>query len=698
MKNQSFHGILLDNLLDFGPNVPKAITRQRNLIWDMMDEGIKNGIVRPLNRTIFAVDKYEEAFRYMASGKHTGKVVICIREEEKPDANGVYQGMLNETFISALPRTVFLSDKCYIVTGGLGGFGLELILWMIEREARNFVVTSRTGIKDLYQKTRLDYFASRGATIKIFTQDTTNEEGAEALISEAETLGEVGGVFHLAMILKDGLFDNQSLKSFNAVLQPKSVVFTLLDKITRRRCSKVDYFVAFSSVSCGMGNPGQTNYGFANSTMERICEQRRVDGLHGFAIQWGPIGDVGYIIDNVRGNEIVVCGSIPQRMPSCLSSLDRLLQTSHSVCSNLIKLDYVLEAGGGKASLIKTVANILGVKDYEKLEPSVTLGELGMDSLMGVEVKQAIERDYDVALSMQDVRKLTIGRILEISAGQSRAQEGSCSVNAAELSIDDKLLPSDPFIYLNDILNGDPIIFMPQLDGDFELMIKLAKKLNRPAVGLNWTKDCVNLDTVEDTAAHFIKVIEEHMPNLSTNYDLIGYSFGGIISVEMALQLQAKKSTRLGLFQKLILLDSAPKQYKIFVTEANKTHVEGGIFKGNDFIETTAIFLMNKFPVEYEKVREDLKQLDSIEKRILYAQDTFNQYTKLEVQTETIQNLIQTYYNKVLMIHNYDCEDKFNGDIMLIRASECLIKIEEIVKPDYWISDVSSFLQSLCQF
>lgn len=52
-------------------------------------------------------------------------------------------------------------------------------------------------------------------------------------------------------------------------------------RVTRAACPELDYFVAFSSVSCGRGNAGQTNYGFANSTMERVCERRRQDGLPG---------------------------------------------------------------------------------------------------------------------------------------------------------------------------------------------------------------------------------------------------------------------------------------------------------------------------------------------------------------------------------------------------------------------------------
>lgn len=54
-----------------------------------------------------------------------------------------------------------------------------------------------------------------------------------------------------------------------------------IPRVTRKKCPDLDYFVVFSSVSCGRGNAGQSNYGFANSAMERICEQRHHDGLPG---------------------------------------------------------------------------------------------------------------------------------------------------------------------------------------------------------------------------------------------------------------------------------------------------------------------------------------------------------------------------------------------------------------------------------
>ena len=77
--------------------------------------------------------------------------------------------------------------------------------------------------------------------------------------------------------------ENQSIDSFQRVCQPKVQATINLDKVTREldACRGLEWFVVFSSVSCGRGNGGQANYGFANSVMERICEQRHRDGLPG---------------------------------------------------------------------------------------------------------------------------------------------------------------------------------------------------------------------------------------------------------------------------------------------------------------------------------------------------------------------------------------------------------------------------------
>jgi fatty acid synthase len=76
--------------------------------------------------------------------------------------------------------------------------------------------------------------------------------------------------------------ENQTNENFIKVAEPKVQGTVHLDQCSRQLCQEsLDWFVVFSSVSCGRGNAGQANYGFANSSMERICEQRRVDGFPG---------------------------------------------------------------------------------------------------------------------------------------------------------------------------------------------------------------------------------------------------------------------------------------------------------------------------------------------------------------------------------------------------------------------------------
>ena len=136
-----------------------------------------------------------------------------------------------------------------------------------------------------------------GVKVLSLTDDVGTKEGATCVVKKARKLGPLGGIFHLAVVLKDGLFENQTIEAFQAVSKPKYNGTINLDQLTREKdvAKDLHWFVVFSSVSSGRGNAGQANYGFANSAMERICEERARSGLPGVAIQWGAIGDVGLI-------------------------------------------------------------------------------------------------------------------------------------------------------------------------------------------------------------------------------------------------------------------------------------------------------------------------------------------------------------------------------------------------------------------
>lgn len=74
-KGASFHGIMVDKFFEASPTYKALLIHQ-------LKEGLTNGSVKPLVRTVFNVDEVEKAFRFMGAGKHVGKVVIKIRDEE----------------------------------------------------------------------------------------------------------------------------------------------------------------------------------------------------------------------------------------------------------------------------------------------------------------------------------------------------------------------------------------------------------------------------------------------------------------------------------------------------------------------------------------------------------------------------------------------------------------------------------------
>lgn len=132
-----------------------------------------------------------------------------IRKEE-PER----QALPSKISVRAICRTLCHPQHVYLITGGLGGFGLELAQWLINRGARKLVLTSRSGIRTGYQARCIHFWRRTGVSVLISTLNIAKADDADELIKQCQTMGPVGGVFHLAMVLRDCLFENQNIKNF----------------------------------------------------------------------------------------------------------------------------------------------------------------------------------------------------------------------------------------------------------------------------------------------------------------------------------------------------------------------------------------------------------------------------------------------------------------------------------------------------
>ena len=206
-------------------------------------------------------------------------------------------------------------------------------------------------------------------------------------------------------------------------MAPKALATKYLDEISRKLCPNLKHFVVFSSVSCGRGNAGQSNYGMANSVMERIIENRHKQGLPGKAVQWGAVGEVGLVADMQEDKlDMEIGGTLQQRISSCLQELDPLLTTPEPIVASMVVAEKRIRTDGNE-SILETVLNIMGIRDIKSLSMDMTLSDSGMDSLMAVEIKQTLEREFDLQLTPQDLRSMTFQKLIEISESRVSSEE-----------------------------------------------------------------------------------------------------------------------------------------------------------------------------------------------------------------------------------------------------------------------------------
>ncbi|CAB1338338.1 unnamed protein product [Coregonus sp. 'balchen'] len=638
LKNVAFHGILLDALFEEG-------NREWEEVSQLLKEGIVGGVVKPLRTTVFERDQVEDAFRYMAQGKHIGKVLLQVRSEEKGSGT---QAVGSPLSLPAICRTFCPASHSYIITGGLGGFGLELAHWLTERGARKLVLTSRSGIRNGYQAKRVREWQGMGVQVLVSTSDVSTQEGAERLINEACRLGP--------------LFLDVNKPKYNGTLH--------LDKVTRKLCPDLSYFVAFSSVSCGRGNAGQSNYGYANSAMERVCEQRRHDGLPGLAVQWGAIGDVGVVLETMGGNDVVVGGTLPQRITSCLEVLDRFLCERRPVMSSFVLAErsVVKSEGTGQRDLVEAVAHILGVRDVSSLNADASLADLGLDSLMGVEVRQTLERDYDIVMAMREIRQLTINKLRELAsqpAGMAESHQSPVKKGGVHSLLESDLSlmlvnPDGPTVSrLNEVQSAErPLFLVHPIEGSIAAFHTLTAKLSVPCYGLQCTK-AAPLDSIQSLATYYVECIRQVQSE--GPYRIAGYSFGACVAFEMCSQLQAQGRT----VDYLFLFDGS-HSYVAAYTQSYKSKLTPGK-ESEAETEALCAFIQQFTGIEYNKLLETLLPLSDLKARVNMAVDLITSSHK-NVSKDSLRFAAATFYYKLKAADGYVPATKYHGNVTLLRA------------------------------
>ena len=215
---------------------------------------------------------------------------------------------LGRHHVQATQPPVLDQEGSYLVTGGLGGLGLQVAQWLVAQGARHLVLAGRRGATTPAAQRAIESMQAAGAQITVVQADLAEQAAVRDLVAISQSVAPLRGIIHAAGILDDGLLLQQTPDRFAAVMAPKVAGSWHLHTLTRSL--PLDFFVCFSSVSALLGNRGQSNYAAANAFMDALAHQRHQAGQPALSINWGGWAEVGLAATLVQQTAAAGLGAI----------------------------------------------------------------------------------------------------------------------------------------------------------------------------------------------------------------------------------------------------------------------------------------------------------------------------------------------------------------------------------------------------
>ncbi len=386
--------------------------------------------------TFYEAEKIREAFELMARSRHIGKLLVDLSRGEV------------ETLRREEPRPVVRSDGCYVVTGGTSGFGLATAGWLASSGAGKVILISRSGKKAPGIEETVRQMEQHGTEVDIRSLDVTEPEALRTLLKETgDSRFPLRGVVHAAMVLDDAMMANVTVESFRRVFQPKASGALHLASALEG-VAGLDFVVFYSSISALVGNSGQTAYVAANAFLDGLAHVLRRRGIPAISINWGALSESGVVARDERlSSGLASAGIAGLGDREALVALKKVLQSStaqvgvfsvdwrnwhaaHPKLSEDPRFQHLNSGqleGGGDAVLAEFRKSLAGLSKEQRLRvledqlqevlastlkmskesvsPAKKLNEIGVDSLMVLELSLGIKEKIGILFSAMEFLK-----------------------------------------------------------------------------------------------------------------------------------------------------------------------------------------------------------------------------------------------------------------------------------------------------
>ena len=361
----------------------------------------------------------------------------------------------------------------YLITGGVGALGLAWARWMVRRGARHLVLVGRRP-PGAETREALAALRAEGARVHVVQADISIAAEVDAIFRRIDDgMPPLAGIAHAAGVTEDAVLSNIDWESFARVLSPKVQGSTNLGASARGRA--LDFFVLFSSVAGLLGNPGQASYAAANAFQDALAQHLRARGVPALSVAWGPFAGVGMARDFVAGSK-KHRGIAGVTLDDALAVFERLLPWSgaHAVAMSFdpsqladrppheghpaLLADWVTtgarpaeaDAPDGGNELLQRLARssperrlelliaqvdavTRSIMDFDpafSLSPDQRLDELGLDSLLAIDLAQALGHalgtTLPTTLALDCPTVSAIAHYLEQELGRSLYNSNGC--------------------------------------------------------------------------------------------------------------------------------------------------------------------------------------------------------------------------------------------------------------------------------
>lgn len=369
----------------------------------------------------------------------------------------------------------------YLITGGLGGLGRELALWLAAHGAGHIALVGRRGMATPGAPELVERLAHLGAEASVHAVDMTDADAVQALMIGLDAADRpLRGIYHAAGVLEDRLVTEMSVDDLVRVLRPKALGAWALHVASVAADLQLDHFLLFSSIANLVGNSRQANYCAANGFLDGLAALRRRKGLPATSIHFGAIAGTGMLAEDERvGQHLTQIGLAPLDVDVALRGVGRALAKDIPAIAVAEEIAWDRWAGyeqvggkspcfvelveasrasrGGDASLVEELQAAVAVMDdasahdllkgliaeivarglkssVERLNVNQSFDALGVDSLMSIEIQLLLEETLGVGYSVVELLgPVTVSLLADKALAAIRENVAADQASPAEL-------------------------------------------------------------------------------------------------------------------------------------------------------------------------------------------------------------------------------------------------------------------------